>query len=94
MIDYSLPNGPPNDLRQELMWAHNDYVRDYDRRPSIWNTPSAREEAGRHLSKLRPWESFYSVAVLNCSYWQDVQALILQAIGSVEPLQALKGGAL
>ena len=56
---------PPNPLREDLQSQYRPYERRADARPSIWNTPSAREEAGRCLACAMPWQEYDASAPLD-----------------------------
>ena len=80
-------------FRQRLIDEYNQHRDCFNRAPNPYNTCNAREEAGYHLKRPRPWDSFRRHAPNdNCPFWEDVRGLILQAIGSMEPVQAFTGG--
>ena len=81
-------------LRQQLIDEYNQHAAIFDRAPNPWNVCNAREEAGYHLKRPRPWESYrrHVPVDLDNPFWKEVGDLIEQAIGSMDPIQAFAGG--
>jgi len=80
--------GPLNDIDADsltfrLCADYREYKRGADRMRSMWNIPSAREEAGRCLLTDNPWREFDESAPLECrcvGYWRDVASWIFSAL--------------
>jgi len=89
MSDYPYP---PNPLSDDLQFQYQAYARRADARPSIWNTPSAREEAGRCLAYAMPWREYDASAPLDgrgTGYWSEVASWMFSALTENDS----KGGA-
>ena len=74
---------PADTLHFRLVADWRDYQRDADARRSIWNSPSAREEAGRCLMCADPWREFNNSAPEECravGFWRDVASWIFSAL--------------
>ena len=83
---------PPNPLSDDLRSQYQAYKLRADARPSIWNTPSAREEAGRCLAYANPWREFDASAPLHgrgTGYWAEVAKWMFSALTEDDS----KGGA-
>lgn len=68
-------------LREELESAYWRYVEHV--RPSIWNNPNAKLEAGRCLTMADPWHEYNTSAPKEgrgIGYWRDVASWIFSAL--------------
>lgn len=72
---------PTTPLREKLECEFWTYIENC--RPSIWNNPTARLEAGRCLATAEPWREYDKSAPQEergAGYWGEVAAWISSAL--------------